>query len=45
MSFNFGFKFRTRRGLQIVTSALFPLRDSALLQPTIAWTGGVEYSF
>ena len=44
LSFNFGFKFRTRRGLQIVTSALFPLRDSAL-QPTIAWTGGVEYAF
>lgn len=44
LSFNFGFKFRTRRGVQIVTSALFPLRDSAL-QPTIAWTGGVEYAF
>ncbi|HEY6922458.1 MAG TPA: hypothetical protein VI653_03235, partial [Steroidobacteraceae bacterium] len=30
LSFNFGFKFRTRRGIQIVTSALFPLRNSAL---------------
>ena len=44
LSFNFGFKFRTQRGVQIVTSALMPLRDSAL-QPTIAWTGGVEYAF
>jgi hypothetical protein len=44
LTFDFGFKFRTRRGLQIVTSALFPLRDSAL-QPAIAWTGGVEYAF
>jgi hypothetical protein len=44
LSFNFGFKFRTQRGIQVVTSALFPLRDSAL-QPTIAWFGGVEYAF
>jgi hypothetical protein len=44
MSFNIGFKFRTRRGIQLVTSALFPLRDSAL-QPSIAWSGGVEYVF
>ena len=44
LSFNFGFKFRTQRGIQIVSSALFPLRDSAL-QPTIAWVGGVEYAF
>lgn len=44
MSFNVGFKFRTRRGIQLVTSALFPLRDSAL-QPTVGWTGGVEYVF
>lgn len=44
MSLNLGFKFRTRRGIQIVTNALFPLRDSGL-QPSVAWTGGLEYNF
>jgi len=44
MSLNIGFKFATRRGIQIVTSALFPLRDSGL-QPSVAWTGGLEYNF
>jgi hypothetical protein len=44
MSLNLGFKFRTQRGIQIVTNALFPLRNSGL-QPSVAWTGGLEYNF
>lgn len=44
MSFSVGFKFRTRRGIQIVTNALFPLRDAGL-QPNVQLTGGLEYSF
>jgi hypothetical protein len=44
LSFSVGFKFRTRRGIQIVTNALFPLRDAGL-QPDIQLTGGLEYSF
>ncbi|HEY6060728.1 MAG TPA: hypothetical protein VIV10_09085, partial [Gemmatimonadales bacterium] len=39
-----GFKFRTRRGIQIVSNALFPLLDAGL-QPRVTWTGGLEYSF
>jgi hypothetical protein len=44
LSLSLGFKFRTRGGMQIVTNALMPLRDSGL-QPSIMWTGGVEYNF
>jgi hypothetical protein len=44
LSMSIGFKFRTRRGIQIVTNALFPLRDAGL-QPRAMWTGGLEYSF
>jgi hypothetical protein len=44
LSMSIGFKFRTTRGIQIVTNALFPLRDSGL-QPSVMWTGGVEYNF
>jgi hypothetical protein len=44
LSLSLGFKFRTTRGIQIVTNALFPLRDSGL-QPSVMWTGGVEYNF
>ena len=44
LSMSIGFKFRTPRGIQIVTNALFPLRDSGL-QPSVVWTGGVEYNF
>jgi hypothetical protein len=44
LSMSFGFKFRTRRGIQLVTNALFPLRDAGL-QPQAMWTGGLEYSF
>lgn len=44
LNLSLGFKFRTRGGMQIVTNALMPLRDSGL-QPSIMWTGGVEYNF
>jgi hypothetical protein len=44
MSIAIGFKFATRRGIQIVTNALFPIRDSGL-QPSVAWTAGLEYNF
>lgn len=44
LSLSLGFKLRTRGGLQFVTNAVFPLRDSGL-QPTVIWTGGLEYVF
>ena len=44
MSIAIGFKFATKRGIQIVTNALFPIRDSGL-QPSVAFTGGLEYNF
>ena len=39
-----GFKFTTQRGIVIVTNALFPLRNSGL-QPSVVWSGGLEYTF
>ncbi len=39
-----GFKFATKKGIQIVTDALFPLRDAGL-QPALMWTVGMEYTF
>jgi hypothetical protein len=39
-----GFKFRTKRGIQIVGNALVPLKISGL-QPTVTWTAGMEYNF
>lgn len=44
LSLSLGFKLRTRGGFQFVTNALFPLLDSGL-QPTVMWTGGLEYVF
>lgn len=44
LSMSIGFKFRTRRGIQIVGNGLFPLRDAGL-QPQAMWTGGLEYNF
>lgn len=44
LSLSTGFKFRTKRGIQIVTNALVPLRDAGL-QPSVVWTGGLEYNF
>ena len=39
-----GFKFTTQRGIVVVTNALFPLRNSGL-QPSVVWSGGLEYTF
>jgi len=39
-----GFKFQTPRGILITTNALFPLRNSGM-QPSVVWTGGLEYNF
>ena len=39
-----GFKFTTQRGIVVVTNADFPLRNSGL-QPSVIWSGGLEYSF
>jgi hypothetical protein len=39
-----GFKFASKKGIQIVTDALFPLRDAGL-QPELMWTVGLEYTF
>jgi hypothetical protein len=44
LSIAVGFKFTTKRGIQIITNALFPLRDSGL-QPGVMWTGGLGYNF
>jgi hypothetical protein len=44
MSVSMGFKFRTERGIQIVTNASVPLRNAGLL-PNVTWTGGLEYNF
>jgi hypothetical protein len=44
MAASVGFKFQTQRGILLVTNALFPLRDSGL-QPSVVWTGGLEYNF
>ena len=39
-----GFKFETPRGILLTTNALFPLRNSGM-QPSVVWTGGLEYNF
>ena len=44
MSVSVGFKFTTKRGIQVVSNALFPIRDAGL-QPGVMWTGGVGYNF
>ena len=44
LSASVGFKFQTRRGVLITTNALFPLRNSGM-QPSVVWTGGLEYNF
>ena len=43
-SASIGFKFQTQRGIVLVTNALFPLRNSGL-QPSVVWSGGLEYNF
>ena len=44
LSASVGFKFQTKRGVLITTNALFPLRNSGM-QPSVVWTGGLEYNF
>lgn len=44
LSASIGFKFQTPRGVLLVTNALFPLRNSGM-QPSVVWTGGLEYNF
>jgi len=44
MSASIGFKFVTARGMTFVANGLIPLRDSGL-QPSVIWTGGLEYNF
>ena len=44
VNMSIGMKFRTKRGIQIVTNALVPVR-SAGLQANFVWTGGLEYNF
>jgi hypothetical protein len=44
LSASVGFKFLTHRGILLVTNALFPLRNAGL-QPSVVWTGGLEYNF
>ena len=44
LSASIGFKFQTPRGILLVTNALFPLRNSGM-QPSVVWTGGLEYNF
>ena len=41
---SFGFKFTTSTGVTLLTNALVPIRRG-YLQPDVAWTAGVEYSF
>ncbi len=44
LSLSLGFKFVTTKGLQVVTNAVFPLRDAGL-QPGVVWTTGLEHNF
>jgi hypothetical protein len=41
---SFGFKFTAPSGFTVITNALIPIRRG-YLQPDVAWTAGVEYSF
>jgi hypothetical protein len=44
LSASVGFKFQTPRGILLTTNTLFPLRNSGM-QPSVVWTGGLEYNF
>lgn len=44
MNMSVGAKFTVRGGMVIVTNAIVPINKSGL-QPGIAWTGGLEYTF
>ncbi len=41
---SFGFKFTAPSGVTVVTNALIPIHRG-FLQPDVAWTAGLEYSF
>ena len=41
---SFGFKFTAPSGFTVVTNALIPVHRG-LLQPDVAWTAGLEYTF
>ncbi|MGH7526816.1 MAG: hypothetical protein ACREMX_08930 [Gemmatimonadales bacterium] len=41
---SFGFKFTAPTGITAVTNALIPIRRG-FLQPDVAWTAGLEYTF
>ncbi len=41
---SFGFKFTAPSGVTVITNALIPIRRG-YLQPNVAWTAGLEYSF
>ena len=41
---SFGFKFTAPSGVTVITNALIPIRRG-YLQPDVAWTAGLEYSF
>jgi hypothetical protein len=41
---SFGFKFTAPSGITVITNALIPIRRG-YLQPDVAWTAGLEYSF
>jgi hypothetical protein len=41
---SFGFKFTAPSGFTVITNALIPIRRG-YLQPDVAWTAGLEYSF
>jgi hypothetical protein len=40
-----GFRLTTSDGITVVTNALIPIRRSGGLQPSIAWSAGLEYAF
>jgi len=44
MNMSVGAKFTVRGGMVIIANALVPIRHSGL-QPNVAWTAGLEYTF
>lgn len=44
VNMSFGMKFRTKRGIEIVTNTLVPMHTAGL-QASVVWTGGLEYNF
>jgi hypothetical protein len=44
MNMSLGAKFAVRGGMVIVVNGLVPIKKAGL-QPDIAWTAGLEYTF